>query len=80
MQYVLQYGSAILQYAFYTPDEDGMYYRITLASRQGGGCRPGGRASPILCPEHISKTILAKVMKLLGWIDLMKAECNTQES
>ena len=29
----------------------------------------GGRAaSPILCPEHISKTMLATVMKLHGWI------------
>ena len=28
---------------------------------------------PILCPEHISKTILATVMKLHGWIDLIEA-------
>ena len=44
----------------------------------------GGRtcrrvASPILCLEHISKTMLATVMKLHGWIDLIKAECNAQE-
>ena len=40
----------------------------------------GGRAaSPILCPEHISKTMLATVMKLHGWIDLIKAECSAQE-
>ena len=33
----------------------------------------GGRAAyPILCPEHISKTMLATVMKLHGWIDLIK--------
>ena len=36
-------------------------------------------ASPILCPEHISKTMLATVMKFCGWIDLMKAECSAQE-
>ena len=40
----------------------------------------GGRAaSPILCPEHISKTMLATVMKLHGWIDLIKAEGSAQE-
>ena len=50
--------------------EDGTYYGIT----------PGGQAaSPILCPEHFSKTILAMVMKLHGWIDLIKAECSTQD-
>ena len=36
-------------------------------------------ASPILCQEHISKTMLATVMKLHGWIDLIKAECSAQE-
>ena len=35
-------------------------------------------ASPILCPEHISKTMLVTVMKLHGWIDLIKAECSAQ--
>ena len=40
----------------------------------------GRAASPILCSEHISKTIKATVMKLHGWIDLMKAECSAQES
>ena len=39
----------------------------------------GQAASPILCPEHISKTMLATVMKLHGWIDLIKAECSAQE-
>ena len=40
----------------------------------------GGRAvSLILCPEHISKTMLATVMKLHGYIDLIKAECSAQE-
>ena len=35
--------------------------------------------SPILCPEHISKTMLATVMKFHGWIDLIKAECSAHE-
>ena len=55
---------------FYTPVEDGTYYVIT---------RGGQAASPILCPEHISKTMLGTVMKLNGWIDLIKAECSAQE-
>ena len=32
------------------------------------------------CPEHISKTILARVMKFHGWIDLIKGECSAKES
>ena len=32
------------------------------------------------CPEHISKTILARVMKFHGWIDLIKRKCSAQES
>ena len=32
------------------------------------------------CLEHISKTILAVVMKFCGWIDLIKGECSAQES
>ena len=56
--------------SFYTPIEDGTYYVITH----------GGRAaSPILCPEHISKTMLGMFMKLNGWIDLIKVECSAQE-
>ena len=39
----------------------------------------GRRRSPILCPVHISKTMLATVMKLHGCIDLIKAECSAQE-
>ena len=35
---------------------------------------------PVLCPEHISKTILARVMKFHGWIDLIQGECSAQES
>ena len=55
---------------FYAPVEDGTYYVITR----------GGRAvSSILCPEHISKTMLARVMIFHGWIDLIKAECSAQE-
>ena len=55
---------------YYMPVEDSTYYVITH----------GGRAaSPILCPEHISKSMLATVMKLHGCIDLIKAECSAQE-
>ena len=59
---------------FSTPVKDGTYYVITR-----GGCVGGWAASPILCLEHISKTMLATVMKLHGWIDLIKAECSAQE-
>ena len=31
------------------------------------------------CPEHISKTILAMVIKFCWWIDLIKGECSAQE-
>ena len=41
--------------------------------------RAGGRR-PVLCPEHISKTTLARVMKFHGWIDLIQGECSVQES
>ena len=55
---------------FYTPVKDGTYYVITC----------GGRAtSHILCPEHISKIMLTMVMKLHGWIDLIKADYSAQE-
>ena len=37
----------------------------------------GGRR-PVLCPEHISKTTLARVMKFHGWIDLIQRECSAQ--
>ena len=43
------------------------------------GVRAGGRC-PVLCPEHISKTTLARVMKFHGWIDLIQGECSAQES
>ena len=58
-------------FLFYTPVEEGTYYGITCGVRAGG--------VPILCPEHISKTMLATVMKFRGWIDL-EAECSAQES
>ena len=54
---------------FYTPVEDGRYYGITRGGRR-----------PVLCPEHISKTTLARVMKFHGWIDLIQGECSAQES
>ena len=56
---------------FIRPSKTG---RIMLSPVMGGRA-----ASPILCPEHISKTMLAMVMKLHGWIDLIKAECSAQE-
>ena len=31
------------------------------------------------CPVHISKTILAMVMKFYWWIDLIKGECSAHE-
>ena len=64
-------------YFFYTPVEDGTYYGITRGGRAGvwaGGLRP------VLCPEHISKTTLARVMKFHGWMDLIQGECSAQES
>ena len=54
---------------FYTPVEDGTYYGITRGGQ--AGVRAGGRR-PVLCPEHISKTTLARVMKFHGWIDLIQ--------
>ena len=35
---------------------------------------------PVLCPEHISKSTLPRVMKFHGWIDLIQGECSAQES
>ena len=43
-----------------------------VASGRAGGV-------PILCLEHISKTMLATVMKFHGWIDLIKVECSAHE-
>ena len=64
--------SPIHFFHFYTPVEDGTYYGIT----RGGWA--GGR--PVLCPEHISKTTVARVMKFHGWIDLIQGECSARES
>ena len=50
---------------FYTPVENGMYYGITRGGRAGG-------RRPVLCPEHISKTTLPRVIKFHGWIDLIQ--------
>ena len=47
-----------INYTFYTPVEDVTYYGITRGGRAGD--------VPILCPEHISKTMLATVMKFHG--------------
>ena len=44
-----------------------------VASGQAGGWRPA------LCPEYVSKIILAKVMKFGGWIDLIKGKCSACE-
>ena len=67
----------IYGFAFYTPVEDGMYYGITRGGRPGG---PAGGWRPVLCPEHISKTTLARVMKFHDRIDLIQGECSAQES
>ena len=55
--------------SFYTPVEDGTYYGITRGGPPGGWA---GGWRPVLCPEHISKTTLARVMKFYGWIDLIQ--------
>ena len=58
-----------------------IFIRPLKTGRSMGSPVAGGwAASPILCPEYISKTILAMVMKLHGWIELKKAECSAQES
>ena len=49
-----------------------------MGSPVAGG-RPSGQR-PVLCPEHISKTTLARVMKFHGWIDRIQGECSAQES
>ena len=60
-------------YTFYAPVED--YVLWDHQWHRGGA----GRV-PILCPEHISKTMLAIIIKFHGYIDLIKAECSAQES
>ena len=53
--------------------------RPSKTGRIMGSPVAGGRR-PVLCPEHISKTTLARVMKFHGWIDLIQGECSVQES
>ena len=60
-----------------------LFIRLSKMGRIMGSPMAGGRVGgwrPLLCPEHISKTILATVMKFHGWIDLIKGECSAQES
>ena len=40
------------------------------------GSHVAGGRRPVLCPEHISKTILAKVMKFCACIDFINGECS----
>ena len=61
---------------FYMPVEDGTYYGITRGVLAGGWV--GGQI-PVLCLEHICKTLLAMFMKFCGWIDLIKRECSAHE-
>ena len=53
--------------------------RPSKTGRIMGSPVAGGRR-PVLCPEHISKTTLPRVMKFHGWIDLIQGECSAQES
>ena len=56
-----------------------LFIRPSKTGRIMGSPVAGGRR-PVLCPEHISKTTLARVMKFHGWIDLIQGECSAQES
>ena len=56
-----------------------LFIRPSKMGRIMGSPVAGGRR-PVLCPEHISKTTLARVMKFHGWIDLIQGECSVQES
>ena len=55
------------------------FIRLSKTGHIVGSPVAGGR-HPVLCPEHISKTTLARVMKFHGWIDLIQGECSAQES
>ena len=59
---------------FICPSKTGRIMGSPVAGVWAGGRRP------VLCPEHISKTTLARVMKFHGWIDLIQGECSAQES
>ena len=56
-----------------------LFIRLSKTGRIMGSPVAGGRR-PVLCPEHISKTTLPRVMKFHGWIDLIKGECSAKES
>ena len=56
-----------------------LFIRPSKTGRIMGSPVAGGRR-PVLCPEHISKTTLGRVMKFHGWIDLIQGECSAQES
>ena len=56
-----------------------LFIRPSKTGRIMGSPVAGGRR-PVLYPEHISKTTLARVMKFHGWIDLIQGECSAQES
>ena len=47
-----------------------LFIRPSKTGRIMGSPVAGGRR-PVLCPEHISKTSLPRVMKFHGWIDLI---------
>ena len=64
-------------------DEDGWLILLIIRPSKTGrimGSPVAGRRRSVLCPEHISKTTLARVMKFHGWIDLIQGECSAQES
>ena len=63
---------------FIRPSKTGRILGSPVAGGLSSG-RAGGRR-PVLCPEHISKTTVARVMKFHGWIDLIQGECSAQES
>ena len=44
----------------------GLIMGSPVAGRRASGWRP------VLCPEHISKSILAMFMKFCGWTNLIK--------
>ena len=59
---------------FIRPSKTGRIKGSPVAS--GCACR----RRPVLCPEHISKTILAMVMKFDAWIGLIKGGgCNAHD-
>ena len=60
-------------------DKEGIFIRQSKTGSIMGSPVVGGRR-PVLCLEHISKTVLARVMKFHGWIDLIEGECSVKES